>query len=95
MDRIDLFLLDEYWRPQHHLPLSDWPETVAQLLAQDARWIALHQLRTPTAGPAPRLADIALTRMLRRQLQPLGLRLADHVIRAGDERFSFRRSGLL
>ncbi|MBU0773715.1 MAG: hypothetical protein KKH54_00635, partial [Alphaproteobacteria bacterium] len=43
----------------------------------------------------PRPADIALTRTLARRLRPLDMRLADHMIEAGESRFSFRAAGLL
>ncbi|SCW67995.1 RadC-like JAB domain-containing protein [Sphingobium faniae] len=42
-----------------------------------------------------RPSDIALTRALCRHLRPLDIILADHVIDARNDRFSFRAAGLL
>ncbi|MFB0875530.1 MULTISPECIES: JAB domain-containing protein [unclassified Sphingobium] len=95
-DRLTLALLDRTGRPVRVEPLaSDWRHTLRRLVADEGSWIALFQQRAPTRSPTPGPADIALTRALIRILRPLDLRLADHVIQAGEARFSFRAAGLL
>ncbi|QGP78243.1 JAB domain-containing protein [Sphingobium sp. CAP-1] len=91
-----LALLDEDWRPRHMLPLrQEWHLLLPRLLADEGSWIALLQRRDPGESPLPRPTDIVLTRNLARSLRPLDLRFADHVIAAGEARFSFRAAGLL
>lgn len=91
-----LAILDQDWRPRRLLPLrADWSLLVRHVLAEDGKWLAVLQQRPPNDTPLPRATDIRLTRALARSLRPLDLRLADHVIRAGPTRFSFRGAGLL
>ncbi|WP_231923373.1 JAB domain-containing protein [Sphingobium cloacae] len=93
---IDLVILDEQWRPLHRLPpQDDWRTTVKELLRYGSRWLALYQRRSMEGVAQLRPSDIALTRSLCRRLRPLDIVLADHVIDARDDRFSFRAAGLL
>jgi DNA repair protein RadC len=91
-----LAILDDEWRPRLLLPVtSDWRGVMQRLLLSDGDWLTLMQRRPPAASPAPRTDDFLLTRVLCRQLRPLDMRLADHIIAAGARRFSFRAAGLL
>jgi len=93
---IEIVILDEHWRSLHRLrPAEDWRATVQQLLQFKSRWLALHQRRRKDRMATPRPSDIALTRSLYRHLRPLDIILADHVIDARNDRFSFRAAGLL
>lgn len=93
---LHLIILDDHWCPRRAERIArDWRAPIARLVAQDCRWIALHQSRPPPLGPDPQSDDIMLTRALARWLRPFEMRLADHIIRAGDTRFSFRAAGLL
>lgn len=49
----------------------------------------------PSMECRPSSADISVTRKLIDMLEPLNVRIFDHLIVAGREVFSFRRSGLL
>lgn len=49
----------------------------------------------PGGDPAPSRADLQTTRQLAAALRPLGIALRDHVILAGDARFSFAQAGYL
>lgn len=96
MAGLDLLILDRTWRPRDRVPLAhDWRTVIGQLLALEGRWLAIHQQRPGDTPALPRPADIALTRALTRRLRPLDMRLADHMIEAGESRFSFRAAGLL
>ncbi|MEA3543464.1 MAG: JAB domain-containing protein [Pseudomonadota bacterium] len=89
-------ILDDRWRPRRLLPVREsWSAVLPDLLMHEGRWIALMQRRPSDSFAAPRPADIALTRAIIRSLRPLDLRLADHLIEARDQRFSFRDAGLL
>lgn len=93
---LTLLILDATWRPRHPVVLDpDWRAAMTGLLAQDCRWVALHQRRDAGAPAMPAPGDIALTRALARRLRPLGICLTDHLIHAGPSRFSFRAAGLL
>lgn len=93
---LHFIVLDDRWRPCRAEPVSgDWRVPIARLVAQDCRWIALHQSRRLPLGSNPAEDDIRLTRALVRWLRPFDIRLADHVIDAADARFSFRAAGLL
>ncbi len=93
---LHLIILDDHWRPRRAERIAhDWRAPIARLVEQDCRWIALHQSRHPPLAPDPYREDIMLTRSLARWLRPFDMRLADHIIRAGDIRFSFRAAGLL
>lgn len=95
-DRLTLALLDRTGRPVRVEPLaSDWRDTLRRLVADEGSWIALFQQRPPARSASPSADDIALTRALIRSLRPLDLRVADHIIEAGEARFSFRAAGLL
>ena len=72
-------ILDDSWRPRRLLPVRGSWSAVLPDLLMDES----------------RPADIALTRAIIRSLRPLDLRLADHLIEARDQRFSFRDAGLL
>ena len=49
----------------------------------------------PSGDPRPSATDRQATQALCAMLRPLGVRVADHIILAGDERISFRDLGLL
>lgn len=49
----------------------------------------------PSGEPEPSRADIELTRALLPLLEPLQVRLADHIIVAGERAYSFREAGRL
>jgi hypothetical protein len=89
-------ILDEEWRPQRMVPLDiGWQDALLRLIVDEDSWVAIIQRRAPTLSPAPRAADLMLTRLVFRSLRALGIGLADHVIEAGQDRFSFRTAGLL
>ena len=91
-----LAVLDSEWHPRLLLPItSDWLGVMQQLIRSEGDWIALLQRRPTTVSAMPSPKDIQLTRDLYRQLRPLDMRLADHLITAGKDRFSFRAAGLL
>ncbi|BBD97345.1 hypothetical protein SAMIE_1008460 [Sphingobium amiense] len=91
-----LAVLDAAWRPQRMVPLdAGWQGALMRLMMDEESWVAIIQRRASTLSPAPRAADLMLTRSLFRSLHPLGIGLADHVIEAGHDRFSFRTAGLL
>ena len=93
---LHFLVLDDAWRPLHRLEIDrDWRRTVDSLLRCDSRWIAIDQQRTAPPGALPSWSDIRLTRALARRLRPMEIALADHVIRGGGTRFSFREAGLL
>lgn len=95
-DMLMLAMLDDAWRPRDLVPLrQEWRATMDRLMMADSRWLALIQRREADASPRPHPTDIALTRALSRRLKPLDMVLADHVIHAGQSRFSFRAAGLL
>ena len=94
--RWTLAILDEMWRPRLLLPMgADWRAITERLIMANGDWLALLQRRPDSSSPAPGMDDFLLTRALCRQLRPLEIQLADHVIAAGMERFSFRAAGLL
>lgn len=91
---LHLLILDDEWRPLDRLGADrDWRGTVNALLHWDSRWLAIEQRRADS--PLPQWTDIRLTRWLSRQLRPMEIALADHVIHGGTARFSFREAGLL
>lgn len=49
----------------------------------------------PSGDPRPSATDCQATQALCAMLRPLGVRVADHIIVAGEERISFRDLGLL
>ncbi|KKW90986.1 JAB domain-containing protein [Sphingobium chungbukense] len=91
---LHLLVLDDEWRPLDRLRADhDWRGIVDRLLRWDSRWVALDQQRTGISLPG--WADIHLTRSLSKRLRPIEIALADHVIHAGNNHFSFREAGLL
>lgn len=93
---LDIILLDAQWRPVGRLNrATPWRVVIATSLAADSRWLALEQGRIEDGPPCPLPHDIALTRTVHRRLRPLGIGLADHVIRHRTASFSFRANGLL
>ncbi|MET0362133.1 MAG: JAB domain-containing protein [Sphingobium sp.] len=94
--RIDIILLDNGWRPVARVRGDrDWRIAVRALLQTGGRWIAVEQRRPRQASATPVKGDYAFTRALHRRLRPLDIGIADHVIHAGREYFSFRAAGLL
>jgi DNA repair protein RadC len=73
------------------LPLR---EIVSAVVETDCRFLLLNHSHCH-GDPMPSPEDVIATRMLCRMLSPLRVRLADHVIYAGNRRFSFREEGLL
>lgn len=49
----------------------------------------------PSGDPTPSRRDIMATHQLARIVQPLGIRVHDHVIDAASGRFSFREAGII
>lgn len=93
---LDILLLDTQWRPIERLdPETPWRAVIAASLTANSQWLALEQGRADDGLPCPLPTDIALTRAVRRRLRPLGIGLADHVIRHRTASFSFRANGLL
>lgn len=89
-------ILDEEWRLRRTVPLDTcWQDALRRLLADEGSWVAIIQRRAPTLSSSPGPADLVLTRSLFRSLRALGIGLADHIIEAGHDRFSFRSAGLL
>lgn len=97
-----LILIGSDFRPAHALHYRglcdrvsiEWREAVQQALGRGTPFLWLEH-EHPSGVALPSVQDIATTRMLCRALRPLGLRLIDHVITAGADRFSFRDEGLL
>jgi DNA repair protein RadC len=69
-------------------------EIVRDALAFDARGVVIAH-NHPGGDPTPSRADRDVTRQLVRALDPLGIRLLDHLVIAHDGAVSFRRLGLL
>lgn len=87
-------LLDAIGRPIRRIDQqSSLRAVIEEALRLDCRWIALEQQRAGSPLPLPR--DILMTRRIRRQLQPIDIRIADHVIAGDTQSFSFRAHGLL
>lgn len=68
---------------------------LATLLADQHFPIMLIRHSHPSGVTEPSSGDIAATRSIATLGRLLGVRLYDHVIEAGDARFSFRAAGLL
>jgi DNA repair protein RadC len=49
----------------------------------------------PSGDPTPSAADIAATRTLARAVEPLGIRLHDHIVSGAGQSVSFRTLGLI
>ena len=95
-NELAMVILDGDWRPVERLTgQTDWRTLMQTLLTRECRWLALEQKRKGRSSPLPDATDIALTRSLCRRLRPMDMQLADHVIRAGGDHFSFRAAGLL
>ena len=89
-------ILDNRWRPRRILPVRHhWTAVLPDLVVDGHHWIALIQRRPPHQAASPGPDDITLTRTIIRSVRPLDLRVADHLIAAGDQWFSFRAAGLL
>lgn len=73
------------------LPVRD---VAADALAFDARGVVMAH-NHPSGDPTPSRADREATRLLARALDPLGVRLLDHLVIARGGMVSFRRLGLL
>ncbi|MFN5760386.1 MAG: JAB domain-containing protein [Sphingomonadaceae bacterium] len=73
------------------LPLKD---ILRDVLDKDPHALVLAH-NHPSGDPRPSATDRQATQALCAMLRPLGVRLADHIILAGDERISFRDLGLL
>jgi DNA repair protein RadC len=73
------------------IPVRD---LVKEALILDARFIALFH-NHPSGDPRPSDSDIVQTRRLVRLLEPLGIRLRDHIITTTNKKFSFREAGLI
>lgn len=87
IDRIDL-------AGDHHSLAVDLAHVVPRLLAAPCRAVVLRH-RHPSGRAEPSEADIHATRAFAGLLRLLGMRLHDHVIEGGDERFGFRAHGLI
>ncbi|PVX30307.1 JAB domain-containing protein [Sphingomonas pokkalii] len=67
---------------------------VADVLAFDARWVLMAH-NHPSGDPTPSSADRSTTRLLGRALEPLRVRLVDHLIVTRTGITSFRELGWL
>jgi DNA repair protein RadC len=67
---------------------------VADAIALDTHSLLIAH-NHPSGIAKPSKSDMRHTRQLEKVLQPLNIQLADHLIVAGGERFSFRAAGLL
>ncbi len=94
MFHIALILLDAIGRPIRRMEQdASLRSVIDEALRLDCRWIALEQRRSGSPLPLPR--DIIMTRRIHRQLRPIDIRIADHVISGDTQSFSFRAHGLL
>lgn len=73
------------------LPLKD---ILRDVLDKDPHALVLAH-NHPNGDPRPSTTDRQATQALCAMLRPLGVRVADHIILAGEERISFRDLGLL
>ena len=95
-ETVHFLVLDDDWRLLRRLEAKDgWCSVVAQLLQCDSQWIVIDQQRLDASSPMPSRDDIRLSRAISRRLRPMEVKLADHVIRSWQSRFSFREAGLL
>ncbi len=67
---------------------------VADALAFGATALLLSH-NHPGGDPNPSRADIAATNYLVRTIEPLGIRVHDHIVEGAERSFSFRAAGLL
>jgi len=89
-------LLDDDGRPLRRVSATaGWSRVVYELLEHGSQWLVIEQQRLDGQPLAPRWEDIRLSRAICRQLRPMDVKLADHVIQGRDDRFSFRAAGLL
>ncbi len=75
----------------HHLPIRD---VAADALAFGAQAVVMAH-NHPSGDPTPSRADREATQRLAHALEPLGVRLIDHLVIAGEHVTSFRALGLL
>lgn len=95
-ESMHFLILDKDWRPLGLVDGNgDWRGIVDQLLRLDSQWLIIEQQRIADPSPSPLWEDIRLSRALSRRLRPMEVKLADHVIHGGRDRFSFREAGLL
>ena len=95
-ETMHLLVLDQDWRPLRRLDGSgDWRDITAELLRIEGQWLVIEQQRADDPAPLPQWDDIRLSRAISRRLRPMEVKLADHVIQGGAQRFSFREAGLL
>lgn len=88
---LDLRLLCEGQQGMVALPLRD---ILRDILMHDPASIGLAH-NHPSGDLSPSASDRRATQALCALLRPLGVRLADHLIIAGDKHVSFRALGLL
>jgi len=89
-------LLDDDGRPLRRISATaGWSRVVHELLEHGSQWLVIEQQRLDGQPLAPQWEDIRLSRAICRQLRPMDVKLADHVIQGRDDRFSFRAAGLL
>jgi DNA repair protein RadC len=67
---------------------------LADVLKFDSKGLILSHDH-PSGDATPSRADIDATHALLRLVEPLGVRLHDHLVRGGDRHVSFRTLGLL
>ena len=80
-----------YSRDSFDLPIRD---VVADALRCDARGVVMAH-NHPSGDPTPSAADREATRLLVRALDPVGVRLLDHLVMSRSGFTSFRDMGLL
>lgn len=72
-----------------------YPRLIARELLRTGAAACVLAHNHPSGLARPSKADTELTQALKGVLEPLGIRLRDHVIVAGDGSYSFSREGLL
>jgi DNA repair protein RadC len=78
----------------HHSLAIDLAHVIPRMLSLPCRTVILRHAH-PSGLPTPSETDVAATRAFAALLRMLGMRLHDHVISGGTQRFSFRAQGLL
>ena len=85
----------------HHIPSTRFSSVdvplrmvVALALAHNSHAIVMAH-NHPSGDPEPSPEDLRTTRRVVNALGPLGIRLVDHLVLAGDASVSFRARGLL
>ncbi|HSK69424.1 MAG TPA: DNA repair protein RadC [Candidatus Limnocylindria bacterium] len=103
VERFLMFALDARGRVITHAFVSSgddaetavYPRLIARELLRVGAFSCVLAHNHPSGLARPSRADVDMTTALQAALEPLGIRLHDHIVVAGDEAFSFRQGGLL